>query len=319
VVALDLPEPVPTGDLLAGLAFPYNPACDAWLAVARQRWRTRRREGLVAAAESQQAAGNLDQAIVLAERLLVDEPLLEHAHRRLIGLYLRRGDRAAALAAFERCERALQRELGTRPSQQTLDLIANAGPSGSVGHAGEAPGAGQARQAFDTAPEAVAFPVVALDVSPPPAAVEGHADATGMDDDHRARRPGAATGMDGDRHDDRPPGSAGPAMRTGAPPPAAFDGEYEQVLATLAEQGAAVAEGLAKRMLAMAQGDAQRLPVLTALATVLLHRGEAFEASHRAAEALALARALGRLDRQIEANSLLARAASLRSAGNSAT
>ena len=38
------------------------------------------------------------------ERLVADEPLLEHAHRRVMRLHYLHGDRAAALAAYERCE-----------------------------------------------------------------------------------------------------------------------------------------------------------------------------------------------------------------------
>ena len=39
-------------------------------------------------------------------------------------LHYLRGDRAAAIAAFERFEQRLKDELGTRPSAETIELLA---------------------------------------------------------------------------------------------------------------------------------------------------------------------------------------------------
>jgi hypothetical protein len=38
-------------------------------------------------------------------------------------LHYLRGDRAGALLAFDRCERTLKDEVGTRPSEETLSLL----------------------------------------------------------------------------------------------------------------------------------------------------------------------------------------------------
>ncbi len=46
------------------------------------------------------------------------------AHRRVIRLHYLRGDRAAALLAFDRCEQMLKDEVGVRPSADTLALLA---------------------------------------------------------------------------------------------------------------------------------------------------------------------------------------------------
>ena len=52
------------------------------------------------------------------------DPLAEHGQRRLMRLHYLRGDRAAAIAAFERFEQRLKDELGTRPSAETIELLA---------------------------------------------------------------------------------------------------------------------------------------------------------------------------------------------------
>ena len=68
------------------------------------------------------AAGDHGQAIALAERRLALDPLHEPAHRRLIELYARAGDRAAALEQYRECVRTLDRELGVRPLEETTAL-----------------------------------------------------------------------------------------------------------------------------------------------------------------------------------------------------
>ena len=100
------------------------PELAQWLAIVRERQQVLRRERLAGEASALEQQGRLAEAIVAAERLLVLEPLQEHAHRRLMRLHYLRGDRAAALLAFDRCERLLKDEIGTRPSGATLELLA---------------------------------------------------------------------------------------------------------------------------------------------------------------------------------------------------
>ena len=68
--------------------------------------------------------GQIALALQYGERLLADDPLREHAHRQLMRLHYLRGDRAAALGAFERCRDLLKRELATAPGKETLELAA---------------------------------------------------------------------------------------------------------------------------------------------------------------------------------------------------
>lgn len=100
------------------------PEFAAWLRAARQRLQALRREHLAGEASALEQAGRLAEAIACAESLLALEPLQEHAHRRLMRLHYLRGDRAAALLAFDHCERALKDEVGATPSAETLDLLA---------------------------------------------------------------------------------------------------------------------------------------------------------------------------------------------------
>jgi DNA-binding SARP family transcriptional activator len=94
-----------------------------WLDNARRQWSARRADLLGGLAARHEAEGALAAALAATEQLLVIEPLLEHAWRRLMRLHTRRGDRAAALAAFERCEQVLRDELGVKPAPETLALL----------------------------------------------------------------------------------------------------------------------------------------------------------------------------------------------------
>ena len=94
-----------------------------WLDEERRQWAARRAHllgGLAARHEANQATA---AALAATEQLLAIEPLLEHAWRRLMRLHTQRGDRAAALAAFERCEQILRGELGVKPAPETLALL----------------------------------------------------------------------------------------------------------------------------------------------------------------------------------------------------
>lgn len=57
-----------------------------------------------------------------AKRLLVADPMREHAHRELMVLYYLQGDRGRAIRQFHECTRALDAELGVGPMRQTRAL-----------------------------------------------------------------------------------------------------------------------------------------------------------------------------------------------------
>lgn len=125
----------PRGELLGGLDYTDSGELADWVAAARERWRGARREALSAEAERLEAAGRLAPALRYAERLLEHEPHSEHAHRRLMRLHYLRGDRTAALDAYEACRRALQQQMGEPPGAETRALAERIVGSGGPGPA----------------------------------------------------------------------------------------------------------------------------------------------------------------------------------------
>lgn len=112
------------GQLLSGIELDDAAEFSAWLAAERKAWTDRRRDALAAIASACETAGELALALRMAQRLLADDPLSEHSHRRLMRLHYLRGDTAAAVAAFEACECTLKAELGLKPSTETVELLA---------------------------------------------------------------------------------------------------------------------------------------------------------------------------------------------------
>ena len=86
--------------------------------------RRARGAALVELADMAERARDYADALSHAQELLALEPLSEAAHRRVMRLHYLRGDRAAALLAFDRCEQLLKDEVGAKPSADTLALLA---------------------------------------------------------------------------------------------------------------------------------------------------------------------------------------------------
>ncbi|MFT3821408.1 MAG: AAA family ATPase [Rubrivivax sp.] len=112
------------GELLAGVSPVPGSDIAQWLVQARSRWADRVQAALAERAEALLAAQQLAAALRYAERLAAEAPWAEHAHRRVMRLHYLRGDRAAALAAYRRCEQALARELDAAPAAETRALAA---------------------------------------------------------------------------------------------------------------------------------------------------------------------------------------------------
>lgn len=94
-----------------------------WLGQQRQRRRQRVVQSLVELSVLAEQGREWADAIGHAEEALALEPLSEEAHRRLMRLHYLAGNRAAALLAFDACERMLKDEVGARPSPETLALL----------------------------------------------------------------------------------------------------------------------------------------------------------------------------------------------------
>jgi DNA-binding SARP family transcriptional activator/tetratricopeptide (TPR) repeat protein len=121
---LERDESAAVAELLGDLDYADLPEFAEWLGAERRRWRERCHALLASAADRCEKDGAIVRGLVYARRLADGDALAEHAHRRLMRLHYLRGDRASAIAAFEQFERRLKDELGTRPSAETIELLA---------------------------------------------------------------------------------------------------------------------------------------------------------------------------------------------------
>ena len=103
------------GELLEGFGLRDAPGFEDW---QRGEADALHRELATVLARHVEATGDL----ALARRWLELDPLHEPAHRALIRLYARSGERAAALAQYRECVRTLSRELGVPPLAETTRL-----------------------------------------------------------------------------------------------------------------------------------------------------------------------------------------------------
>lgn len=111
-----------SGELLPGFYLDGAPDFERWLTGERNRLRDEAVGAACVLAERADAAGDRAGAIHWTRFQLSLSPLDETAHRRLLLLLARSGDRAAALTAFEAFTRELERELGLEPSAETREL-----------------------------------------------------------------------------------------------------------------------------------------------------------------------------------------------------
>jgi DNA-binding SARP family transcriptional activator len=109
------------GDLLDGFFVPGAPEFERW--VERERPRLRERAAGAAWALAEAAATREDQVVRWGRRALEFTPTDESALRRLVRLFYRMGDRAAALRAYNDFATRLLDECGVRPSAETRRLV----------------------------------------------------------------------------------------------------------------------------------------------------------------------------------------------------
>ena len=110
------------GDLLEGFSLRDSPAFDDWQATQADALRTAYAEVLSRLTAAAERNGDLTDALGYAKRRLALDPLHEPAHRELMRLHARAGDRSAALRQYRECARLLDRELGVTPADETRAL-----------------------------------------------------------------------------------------------------------------------------------------------------------------------------------------------------
>jgi len=111
------------GDFLAGFTLRDSPDFDAWQSAHTEHLRRQFSLALEHLTQAYAAHGEFDTAIATAHKWLLLDSLNEVAHRELMRLYARVGQRSTALRQFERCVNALRAELGVEPEAATQTLF----------------------------------------------------------------------------------------------------------------------------------------------------------------------------------------------------
>lgn len=93
-----------------------------WTAAPRLHYTERRLTALTYLCEYSSLESDLGGVLDYATQLVEVDNLRERAHRELMVAHYRLGQRALAIRQYLRCSHALERELGTRPSRETLRL-----------------------------------------------------------------------------------------------------------------------------------------------------------------------------------------------------
>jgi predicted ATPase/DNA-binding SARP family transcriptional activator len=110
------------GDFLAQFSLAGSAAFEEWAVAWRERLRREMLGALGALARHHEWRGAYELARRFTERLIELDPLREAAHRGLMRLLTLDGQRALALAQYERCRAILAAELGVEPEAETRAL-----------------------------------------------------------------------------------------------------------------------------------------------------------------------------------------------------
>ncbi|MCB9422388.1 MAG: AAA family ATPase [Ardenticatenaceae bacterium] len=110
------------GTFLEGLNVDGAPEFEHWLTTTRAQFHRLYQDGWLALSHALAASGQLSEAIEAAQHLLILDPLRETSHRQLMRLYLKQGNRSAALQQYEQCRALLAEELGIIPDTRTQAL-----------------------------------------------------------------------------------------------------------------------------------------------------------------------------------------------------
>ncbi|KPL88369.1 ATP-binding protein [Ardenticatena maritima] len=119
------------GPFLDGLTLREAPDVELWIAMTRERLQQDAVRLLETLLTTARQAGDWRAVAQWAQHALAIDPLHEPMHQALMEAYARLGDRAGALAQYDRLRRLLRNELGVAPLESTDDL-ANAIRDGRI-------------------------------------------------------------------------------------------------------------------------------------------------------------------------------------------
>lgn len=107
---------------LSGFTLPDSPDFDEWQYFTGQSLLGKYSDALQRLVLVFEGEQNYEQAIEYANRRLALDPLTESAHRDLMMLHARLGQRGMAMQQYRDCVRVLQEELGAPPLEETVEL-----------------------------------------------------------------------------------------------------------------------------------------------------------------------------------------------------
>ena len=112
------------GDFLSGFHLRQSRGFEEWAMLERERLHRLAVMALSRLVRHALDGGDYAPGLDFAARLLQLDPLSEEAHRQMMLLLARSGQRSAALAQYETCRRVLADELGAAPTEATTTLYA---------------------------------------------------------------------------------------------------------------------------------------------------------------------------------------------------
>lgn len=112
------------GDLLPSLE-------EDWCVYHRELYRARHLSALEQLVEYSMKLRKWSEAIDYGLRLLVQDPVAEHVHCKIIRCHVAMGNRAAAIRQFEICQARMIADLGVKPLAETQRLFETIAKNGS--------------------------------------------------------------------------------------------------------------------------------------------------------------------------------------------
>lgn len=107
------------GDFLEGFTLPDAPAFGEWASLQREYWHRQMSEIFAHLSHLQIDQGQTQKGLDTALRWTAHDPLNEAAHRRVMEVHAKAGNKTAALQAYETCRAILDAELAIAPSPET--------------------------------------------------------------------------------------------------------------------------------------------------------------------------------------------------------
>lgn len=111
-----------TGDFLDGYEAGDAYAFEEWMLAQRESYRANALSALDKLVEINLSMQEYEAGITYANQILQIDPWREEAYRSLMQLYLRNGQRSAALRQYELCRTVMEDEVGVELDPRTIDL-----------------------------------------------------------------------------------------------------------------------------------------------------------------------------------------------------